>query len=308
MSEPDVDGLLVGGASLEAASFLDVILCLWGLLPFLSRFRQIDTELEVSVSLLTWAYIALEIDVPARSDLPHSHAQWEGRRTLRHVRGQCRRRRRARPWVERNLDRITVTVAIIFAFTTLTAGPQAAVTAGARFGPDIEVERAGAVSPPWRMLCRRLRTASMTPGTTVGNLRHLRRRWPGGAITMGMTQSPTGCNPHTVAGDTPSPGCILRGGPPQPLHGELRRGADAEPQPDLPKSELINTKPETTAYTPESQGGVVRRGRHHRRRFPLRLAIRQRALHPGDPGAVSVHGGRATRTSPRWWAPMPVER
>ena len=37
MAEPDVDGLLVGGASLEAASFTDIIRASGRLLPFLGR-------------------------------------------------------------------------------------------------------------------------------------------------------------------------------------------------------------------------------------------------------------------------------
>ncbi len=37
MAEPDVDGLLVGGASLEAAKFTDIIRATRRLLPFLAR-------------------------------------------------------------------------------------------------------------------------------------------------------------------------------------------------------------------------------------------------------------------------------
>ena len=46
MGEPDVDGLLVGGASLEAATFTDIIRASGRLLPFLGRAGESVRELE----------------------------------------------------------------------------------------------------------------------------------------------------------------------------------------------------------------------------------------------------------------------
>jgi peptide/nickel transport system substrate-binding protein len=70
----------------------------------------------------------------------------------------------------------------------------------------------------------------------------------GGAISLGINQSPTGCNPHTVAGDTPATRLLLSGVLPSPF--TVNSAGVVTPNPNLiSQSELVSTKPETIVYT-----------------------------------------------------------
>jgi peptide/nickel transport system substrate-binding protein len=70
----------------------------------------------------------------------------------------------------------------------------------------------------------------------------------GGAISLGMTESPTGCNPNTPSGDTPGTLTVLSGVLPSPFFvnnlGVPTANADL-----IVSSELVSTKPETIVYT-----------------------------------------------------------
>jgi peptide/nickel transport system substrate-binding protein len=69
-----------------------------------------------------------------------------------------------------------------------------------------------------------------------------------GKIAFGTTESPTGCNPNTPAGDTPGTLTVLGAVLPSPY---VISGAGT-PTPNsnlIVQSELINTKPETIVYT-----------------------------------------------------------
>jgi peptide/nickel transport system substrate-binding protein len=69
-----------------------------------------------------------------------------------------------------------------------------------------------------------------------------------GAISFGMTGSPTGCNPNTPTGDTPSTLTLLGGVLPSPY--VVNNLGNPVPNSNLiAQSELINTKPETVVYT-----------------------------------------------------------
>jgi peptide/nickel transport system substrate-binding protein len=81
---------------------------------------------------------------------------------------------------------------------------------------------------------------SVTPVTYVGVL--------GGTISVGVSQAPTGCNPHTVQGDTPGTRLILGAVLPSPF--TVNSSGTTSPNPNLiVQSELISTKPETIVYT-----------------------------------------------------------
>jgi peptide/nickel transport system substrate-binding protein len=81
---------------------------------------------------------------------------------------------------------------------------------------------------------------STTPVTYVGVR--------GGSISMGMDQSPTGCNPHTVSGDTPATRLILSGVLPSPYI--VNPAGVVTPNPNLiVQGELVSAKPETIVYT-----------------------------------------------------------
>jgi hypothetical protein len=49
----------------------------------------------------------------------------------------------------------------------------------------------------------------------------------GGSISFGMTQSPTGCNPHTTAGDTPATQLVLNAVLPSPSSSTQSAGVDS---------------------------------------------------------------------------------
>jgi peptide/nickel transport system substrate-binding protein len=70
----------------------------------------------------------------------------------------------------------------------------------------------------------------------------------GGSISFGMTQSPTGCNPHTPSGASPATEMLLGAVLPSPYI----EGASGSivPNPNLTAgAELVSTKPETIVYT-----------------------------------------------------------
>ena len=70
----------------------------------------------------------------------------------------------------------------------------------------------------------------------------------GGAISFGMTQSPTGCNPNTPGGDTPGTQTVLAGVLPSPFVVDSAGSPTANAS-LIVSSELVNTKPETIVYT-----------------------------------------------------------
>jgi peptide/nickel transport system substrate-binding protein len=83
-------------------------------------------------------------------------------------------------------------------------------------------------------------------GPTVNTVTYVGVR--GGALSLGMNQSPTGCNPHTVAGDTPATRLILSGVLPSPFTVNSTGVTAANPN-LIVQSELVSTKPETIVYT-----------------------------------------------------------
>ncbi len=70
----------------------------------------------------------------------------------------------------------------------------------------------------------------------------------GGAISFGMTESVTGCNPNTPAGNTPGTRTVLAAVLPSPFVVNSA-GAPAPNSDLIVSSELVNTKPETIVYT-----------------------------------------------------------
>lgn len=70
----------------------------------------------------------------------------------------------------------------------------------------------------------------------------------GGSISLGMNQSPTGCNPHTVSGNSPATRLILSGVLPSPYI--VDPAGMVAPNPNLiVQSEVVSPKPETIVYT-----------------------------------------------------------
>ncbi len=70
----------------------------------------------------------------------------------------------------------------------------------------------------------------------------------GGTIAFGMSQSPTGCNPHTPTGDTLGTRMILNAVLPSPFY--VSSSGAPTPNPNLiVQSELVSTMPETIVYT-----------------------------------------------------------
>ncbi len=70
----------------------------------------------------------------------------------------------------------------------------------------------------------------------------------GGAISFGMAQSPTGCNPNTPSGDTPGTLTVLGAVLPSPFVVN-EAGASVANSDLIDQSELVSTKPETIVYT-----------------------------------------------------------
>ena len=73
----------------------------------------------------------------------------------------------------------------------------------------------------------------------------------GGAISFGMTESPTGCNPNTPAGDTPGTQTVLAGVLPSPFVPNVVTAAgQPTSNSDLIESaEPLSIKPQTIVYT-----------------------------------------------------------
>jgi peptide/nickel transport system substrate-binding protein len=70
----------------------------------------------------------------------------------------------------------------------------------------------------------------------------------GGAISFGMAESPTGCNPNTPGGDSPGTLTVLGAVLPSPF--VVSDTGAPTPNPNLIlQSELVSTKPETIVYT-----------------------------------------------------------
>jgi len=70
----------------------------------------------------------------------------------------------------------------------------------------------------------------------------------GRAISFGMTESPTGCNPNTAAGDTPGTQTVLAGVLPSPFVVNAA-GASSPNGSLIVSSEVVDIKPETIVYT-----------------------------------------------------------
>ena len=73
----------------------------------------------------------------------------------------------------------------------------------------------------------------------------------GGAISFGMTEGPTGCNPNTPAGDTPGTQTVLAGVLPSPFVPNVVTAAgQPTSNPDLIESaEPLSINPQTIVYT-----------------------------------------------------------
>jgi peptide/nickel transport system substrate-binding protein len=85
-----------------------------------------------------------------------------------------------------------------------------------------------------------------SPGTATTTVTYV--AVPGGSISFGMAQSPTGCNPHTQSGNTPATRLILGAVLPSPF--VISSAGMPTPNPNLiVQSELVSTKPETIVYT-----------------------------------------------------------
>jgi peptide/nickel transport system substrate-binding protein len=72
----------------------------------------------------------------------------------------------------------------------------------------------------------------------------------GRSVSFGMTQSPSGCNPHTTAGDTPATQLVLNAVLPSPFF--VNASGVVEQNANLlvgNQAELVSTKPETIVYT-----------------------------------------------------------
>jgi peptide/nickel transport system substrate-binding protein len=70
----------------------------------------------------------------------------------------------------------------------------------------------------------------------------------GGSISVGISQSPTGCNPNTPQGDSPATQLVLNAVLPSPFTISPSDAPTQNPN-VITQSELINTKPETIVYT-----------------------------------------------------------
>jgi peptide/nickel transport system substrate-binding protein len=70
----------------------------------------------------------------------------------------------------------------------------------------------------------------------------------GGAVSFGMTQAPTGCNPHTPGGDSPATEMVLGAVLPSP-YVVNDSGSPTQNSNLTVSSELVSTKPETIVYT-----------------------------------------------------------
>ena len=73
----------------------------------------------------------------------------------------------------------------------------------------------------------------------------------GGSISFGTTESPTGCNPNTPAGDTPGTQTVLDAVLPSPFVPDVAQ-ADGAPTPNsalIVSSEPVSLKPQTIVYT-----------------------------------------------------------
>ena len=71
----------------------------------------------------------------------------------------------------------------------------------------------------------------------------------GGSISFGMTQSPTGCNPHTTTGDTPATQLVLNAVLPSPFIVETMTPPVQQNPNLIEQAEVVSTKPETIVYT-----------------------------------------------------------
>ena len=72
----------------------------------------------------------------------------------------------------------------------------------------------------------------------------------GRSLSLGMAQSPSGCNPHTTAGDTPATQLVLNAVLPSPFF--VNAAGNVEQNANLlvgNQAELVSTKPETIVYT-----------------------------------------------------------
>jgi len=89
--------------------------------------------------------------------------------------------------------------------------------------------------------------ASTTTTTTAPDVTYV--GVAGGSISFGMTQSPSGCNPHTTAGDTPATQLVLNAVLPSPFFVDA--AGMVEPNANLLQggvAEVVSVKPETIVY------------------------------------------------------------
>jgi peptide/nickel transport system substrate-binding protein len=111
----------------------------------------------------------------------------------------------------------------------------------------------------------------------------------GGTISVGVSQAPTGCNPHTVTGDTAGTRLILGAVLPSPFM--VNSSGTTSPNPNLiVQSELVSTKPETIVYTLNPRA-VWSDGVSITATDFVYAWDQQKAISPLDPNAVSSTQG-----------------
>ncbi len=141
------------------------------------------------------------------------------------------------------------------------------------------------------MLCALALTFSMagctSAGSTTTQVTYV--AVPGGTISYGTTQAPTGCNPHTPSGDTAGTRAILAAVLPSPFIVDT--SGDVAPNPDLTEqSELVSTKPETIVYT-LNPDAVWSDGTPITAKDFIYAWQQQRADSPSDPNSVATVAG-----------------
>jgi peptide/nickel transport system substrate-binding protein len=88
--------------------------------------------------------------------------------------------------------------------------------------------------------------ASTTTTTTAPDVTYV--GVAGRSISFGMTQSPSGCNPNTVSGDTPATQLVLNAVLPSPYI--VGANGSVEPNANLiEQAEVVSTKPQKIIYT-----------------------------------------------------------
>ena len=140
-----------------------------------------------------------------------------------------------------------------------------------------------------RLRRRRARAPTTTTATAVTYV-----GVAGGSVSFGMTQSPTGCNPHTTAGNTPATQLVLDAVLPSPFmvgaDGIGRRATRT----CIMQAEVVSTKPADDRLHAQPEGGLVRRRADHRQGLHLRLDAAARRPHVGPDHRWPARPGTGT--------------